>query len=349
MFLHSIWSGKLIIKLMITSIMSCKIIVVGGGIAGVSAKLANRNAKLIDKNPFLTMAPRIMDVLHGKYKEFPKIPRKLDYLGNVSNIDLQERSVTVNSREIKYDKIIIATGHSQKYDFIKGSKYIHGFSNLDDAIRLKNLLKGKKKVVIIGGGYLGIELAGQIENADITILEAGKQILAGLPAKFAEWASKLLSERDVAIEVENPVIEVKKNQVITKEKIYNSDVTVFAGGFTGNLPPFKQEIKTKNNRIVVNSHLQSVDYPEVYAAGDSMCIQDKFVPMSAIIAKSSGIAAMENAMGNNTVFIPDNFANIIRIGNMYFGTVGNTFVHGLIAHIIKEAAIALSINYAREV
>jgi len=74
-----------------------------------------------------------------------------------------------------------------------------------------------------------------------------------------------------------------------------------------------------------------------------------FIPMSAIIARSSGITAMENAIGYKHPFKPNNFANIVRIGNQYFGTVGNTFVQGNIAHIIKEAAIAISINHIKEV
>ncbi|WP_337859939.1 FAD-dependent oxidoreductase [Ferroplasma sp.] len=329
--------------------MTGKIIIIGGGIAGISAKLKNRDAALIDENPFLTMAPRIMDIVNGKSAEFPKIFRNLDYLGSVNNIDFQDMTVTMNLKKIQYEKLIIATGYSQKYDFIKGSKYIHGFSGIEDAVDLRNKLKGKKKVVIIGGGYLGIELAGQIENAEVIILEAGKDILSGLPRKFAKLASELLSKKGVRIEVESPVIEVKKNQVITEAKEYDSDITVFAGGFTGSLPPMNHEITTKNNKIVVNSYLQSVDYPDVYAAGDSMSVQDKFFPMSSIIARSSGITAMENAMGNKIVFESNNFANIIRIGNNYFGTVGNIFVHGPLAHIIKEAAIALSINHAKEI
>ncbi len=330
--------------------MTGEIIVIGGGIAGVSAKLRNRKSKLVDENPFVVMAPRIIDMLQGKSIDFPRIKRNLDYLGKANTVDLEEKTVDINGKNIAYGKLIIATGHSQKYDFIKGSEYVHGFSGIDDALDLRKQLVGRKKIVIIGGGYLGIELAGAIPDGSITILEAGNRILAGLPLKFSEWASQLLVEKGVNIELENPVDEVKKDCVIAGKKSYDSDITIFAGGFAGNIPRIKQEIKTRNSRIVVDPFLQSVDYPDLYATGDSMFIENGgFIPMSAIIARSSGITAMENAMGSKHRFKPDNFANIIRIGNQYFGTVGNTFVHGSIAHIIKEAAVALSINHAREI
>ena len=330
--------------------MAGKIIILGGGIAGVSAKLRNRNAGLVDQSPFLTIAPRVIDIIQGKDQKFSQIPRNLDYTGNVNKIDFDKKTVDINGKDISYEKIIIATGHSQKYDFIRGSKYVHGFSNLEDAINLRKQLVGRKNIVIIGGGYLGVELAGAIKNLNVIILEAGKSILSGLPPKFSEWGYRLLSEMGVNIELGNPVEEVQKNHVITATGSYPSDLTIFAGGFTGNIPPTEQEIKKRNSRIVVNSLLQSVDYPDVYAAGDSMFVENGgFIPMSAIIARSSGIRAMENAMGYRREFIPNNFANIIRIGNQYFGTVGNTFVHGYIAHIIKEAAVALTVNHIREV
>jgi len=320
--------------------MAGKIIVIGGGIAGISAKLRNRKSKLMDENPFMIMAPRIIDTLRGKSVDFPRIKRNLDYTGKATGIDLEEKTVNINGKNIAYEKLVIATGHSQKYDFINGSKYIHGFSGLEDALYLRNQLVNRKKIVIIGGGYLGVEVAGAMQNASITILEAGNRILAGLPLKFSEYATQLLEKNGVNIELGNPVDEVKKDYVVSGTKKFDSDITLFAGGFTGNLPEMKHELKTKNSRIVVNSFLQSVKYPDVYAAGDSMLVDNGgFIPMSAIIARSSGITAMENAMGGKKPFVPDNFANIIRVGDQYFGTIGNIFVRGSMAHIIKEAAV----------
>ena len=329
--------------------MGERIVILGGGIAGISAKLRNRKGMLVDKNSYLTMAPRIIDIFSGNNTDYPKIPRPLDYMDNVRSIDFESRTIHLQKKDIAYDKVIMALGHSQNYDFIKGSRYIHGFSSYDDAIDLKKEIPKKKHIVIIGGGYLGVELAGAIGGKRVTILEAGKEILSGLPAKFTETATELLLDSGVNIEVENPVVEVKKDSVITGVKQYNSDLTIFAGGFTGNLPDSIQDIKIKNSRIIVNSYLQSVDYPDVYACGDSMFVDSgNFIPMSAIIARSSGILAMENAMGGKNKFMPNNFANIIRVGKNYFGTVGNTFIQGIAARIIKDAAVALTVNRVKE-
>jgi NADH dehydrogenase len=327
-----------------------RIIILGGGIAGISAKLSNRRGMLIDENPYLTMAPRIIDVISGRSPDYPLIPRTLNHTGSVKSIDFENRTVHLSNKDIAYDKLIIALGHSQNYSFIKGSRHIHGFSGYKDALAMRNEIEHKKHIVIIGGGYLGVELAGAIGGNRVTILEGGKQILAGLPAKFAKNASDLLSSSGVNIELESQVEEVRKDTVVTAGKNYEADLTLFAGGFTGNLPEVIQDITTRNSRIVVNSYLQSIDYPDVYAAGDTMFVENSgFIPMSAIIARSSGITAMENAMGFKRDFRPNNFANIIRVGKNYFGTVGNTFVQGISARLIKEAAVALTINRAKEI
>ena len=72
--------------------MAGKIIVIGGGIAGISAKLRNRKSKLMDENPFMVMAPRIIDTLRGKSIDFAKINRNLDYTGKVTGVDLDEKN-----------------------------------------------------------------------------------------------------------------------------------------------------------------------------------------------------------------------------------------------------------------
>ncbi|WMT51920.1 MAG: FAD-dependent oxidoreductase [Ferroplasma sp.] len=330
--------------------MAGRIVILGGGIAGVSAKLRNRHSVLIDENPYLTMAPRIMDIISGRSPDYPLIPRKLDHTGRVQSIDFENRRVHLHNKDITYDRLIIALGHSQNYSFIKGSKYIHGFSGYGDAMSLRNEIMHKKHIIIIGGGYLGVELAGAIGGNRVTVMEGGKQILAGLPSRFAKTASDLLSSSGVNIALESPVEEVKRDAVIASGKRYESDLTLFAGGFTGNIPETAQDITTKNSRIAVNSYLQSLDYPDVYAAGDTMFVENGgFIPMSAIIARSAGITAMENAMGFRKKFKPNNFANIIRVGKHYFGTVGNTFVQGIPARLIKEAAVALTINHAKEI
>ncbi|MEM0139745.1 MAG: FAD-dependent oxidoreductase [Ferroplasma sp.] len=327
--------------------MPDKIVIIGGGIAGVAAKRLNKKAILIDKSPFMTIAPRLIDVVSGAPKEYALVKRATDITGEVTDINFQEKEIYIGNETIGYDIIIIATGHSQKFDFIKGYRYLTGFTTIDDAVKLRENFGTDKKIVIIGGGYMGVELAGAISGKNTTVIEAGKTLLPGLPPELGHYASLCLKKSNIAVELDNPVLEVTKDNVITENKEYAYDIAVFAGGLTGSIPLINKGNK-KMMKITVNKYLQSIEYKDAYAAGDSMQLASGFAPMSAIMAEASGLTAMKNVMGNKVPFSMNNFANIIRIGNNYFGEVENRFVSGAIARIIKHAGIALAVNRGRE-
>ncbi|KQB34950.1 hypothetical protein AOG55_08460 [Acidiplasma cupricumulans] len=324
-----------------------KIVIIGGGIAGVAAKTYNRDAMLVEKSELMTVFPRLIDVASGMDQKFAVIKRNADVYDEVMDIDFKNRKVITKKRKIGYDKLIVALGKSQNYSFLKGKQYIYPMAQLSDAIKLRDSIKNAKNLTIIGGGYLGVELAGSLHGVNIKIIEAGKRLLQGLKNEYHEIALKKLSELGVDVLFNTKVIEVKKDSIITDAGDFKSDVSVFAGGLTGNLLLNDLDITTLNSKIVVDSYLRSVDYDDVYACGDSMAIKNTFTPMSAIIARSSGIRAMANAMGEDLEYKPNNFANIIRVGNYYFGDFFNYRVNGFIARIIKESGIAISINYAK--
>jgi len=328
-------------------IMKNKVVILGGGIAGISAKMANRDAILIDKNKYMVMAPGLIDIISGYPEKYAMINRNVDIIDNVRNIDFKNKSVILDNRVINYEKLIIALGLSQNYSFINGSDYIYGLASLEEAIKIREKLKISENIVIIGGGYLGVELAGVIKNKNVTIIEKTNKLLNGLPENFYTYAEKYLKENKIKIVYNSTVKSVTKNKVITLDNEYESDLTIFAGGFTGNKIIGNLDITNKNSKIVVNKYLKSVDYDDVYACGDSMAIENENIPASAIIARSSGETAMNNALEYNKEFVCNNFANIIEIGNNYFGTFNNLFINGNIAKIIKKSAIALSINYAK--
>ncbi len=337
-------------KIWLRFIMKGKVVILGGGIAGISAKLVNRNAVLIDKSRYMIMAPCLIDVVSGYPEEHAMINRNVDIIDNIKNVDFKNKSIILDNNTVEYEKLIIALGPSQNYSFINGSEYVYGLSSLEGAIKIRERLKTSKDVIIIGGGYLGVEIAGAIKNKNITVIERAEKLLTGLPENLSTHAEKILREKHVKIIYGSTVKSVGKDSVITSDNEYNSDLTLFAGGLTGNKIIGNFDITNKNLKIVVDKYLKSVDYEDVYACGDSMFIENKGnIPMSAIIARSAGITAMHNALGYMREFRNDNWINVIEIGNNYFGTLNNSFINGGTAKFLKKAAIALSVNYARSV
>ncbi len=329
--------------------MTHKIVILGAGIGGVAAKIYNKNAIIVDKNEKVTVFPRMIQLLSGYPPDHIQYERRVDIQGTVKNINFKEKLIITDKKNLSYDSLIIALGKSQNYSFIPGHEYIYGFNDMQSAMKLKAAVDKSKHICIIGGGYLGAELAGAIKGKDITIVEAGKRLLSGLPERYHRMSLDILQKLGVRVLFNEKVKEVTENSVITDNGKIKSDATVFAGGFTGNSLISELDIKNKNSKVIVDEYLKSKDYDDVYACGDSMAIENSIVPMSAIIARSSGITAMKNALGENKKFIPDNFANIIEIGDYYFGDFFNVPVSGVIARFIKKAAVSQSLNFARSI
>ncbi len=329
--------------------MAHKIVILGAGIGGVAAKIYNKNAIIVDKNDKVTVFPRMIQLLSGYPPDHILYERHVDIHDTVKSINFKEKLIIMDKKNLSYDDLIVALGKSQNYSFIPGYKYIYGFNDMQSAMKLKMAVDRSKYICIIGGGYLGVELAGTIKGKNITIVEAGNRLLSGLPERYHKISLDILQKLGVRVLFNEKVKEVTENSVITYNGRIKSDVAIFTGGFTGNSLISELDIKNKNSKVIVDEYLKSKDYDDVYACGDSMAIENSIMPMSAIIARSSGITAMKNALGENRKFIPDNFANIMEIGDYYFGDFFNVPVSGVIARLIKKAAIAQSLNFARSI
>jgi NADH:ubiquinone reductase (H+-translocating) len=147
---------------------------------------------------------------------------------------------------------------------------------------------GQARIVIIGGGATGVELAAELREASevharygfrrldphtdvrITLLEGGERILEPLPEKVAAAATELLHQRFVRIETGCRVARVTP-QAVTDEtgREFPADLVVWAAGTQA--PPFLRTLGlpvNKSGQIEVDAHLRVPDQPGVYALGD---------------------------------------------------------------------------------
>jgi len=88
--------------------------------------------------------------------------------------------------------------------------------------------------------------------------------------------------------------------------------------------------------MLVDEFLNSVDYKDVYGAGDCATFEESEIPMSADVAVNAGRVAMRNALGEEEEFRPQRSATILRIRDEYFGDFGENFVEGNFAKLLKK-------------
>jgi 3-phenylpropionate/trans-cinnamate dioxygenase ferredoxin reductase subunit len=180
--------------------MTNSVVIVGAGQAAAQLAISLRQGgfadpiTIIGEEPYL---PYQRPPLSKKFLATPQTPETLflrpvafwrDHqvsleLGTaVGAVDRQrDRVVLVDGRELDYATLVLATGTSARAIAIPGADRagVHSLRKIDDVRRLRTELDAARRVVIIGGGYIGLEVAAvmRAEGRDVTVLEAEERLL----------------------------------------------------------------------------------------------------------------------------------------------------------------------------
>lgn len=199
------------------------IVVVGGGQAAaqliVSLRLGGFDGRITlvsdeDTSPY-QRPPLSKQYLSGKLERTRLLLRQPAYyeskgvqllLGRrVLSIDRQTRRAELdNGAELGYDHLVLATGSTLRRLTIPGSDLpgIHYLRSLADADRLRSELIPNRRIVIVGGGYIGLEVAATAKQAGakVTVLEAEDRLMSRVvSASVADWLAALHRDSGVRI------------------------------------------------------------------------------------------------------------------------------------------------------
>ena len=278
-----------------------RVVVVGGGAAGASAAARARrldpNAEviLIERGSMITHAPCGMpyavggivksheDLMTYTPEEFEK-ERNIKVLTRTAVVDVDvDKQVVVTRRgeteeRIKWDKLIIATGAKPLVPKIPGVelKGILTMRHPDEVPELRGHLEKAKTVAIVGGGYIGVEMAE-------VLLEMGKRVLlfemfdqvlpTALDPDVAAVVAEEMKSRGVELHLGEKVVEFRGdshvNKVVTEKGEYPVDEVVLAVGVR---PDVELAVRAgaklgETGAVYVNEYMETT-VPNVYAAGD---------------------------------------------------------------------------------
>jgi len=210
------------------------------------------------------------------------------------------------SSTLNFDRIIIASGSVPVMPPIPGVKDNLSCVDSSGALSLKTI---PKRMLVIGGGVIGVELANAYHafGSQITIVESMPNILPLMDSELAGLLRKSMEKRGIKISTDTKVISVKKlNDHCVVEVEFNgkkstieTDIVLVAVGRKAHTETLKLDnagIIHNNGRIIVNKHMQT-NVPNVYAIGD--CLGQV---MLAHTASAQGEIAAENAMGHNASY-----------------------------------------------
>ncbi|MEJ2124282.1 MAG: FAD-dependent oxidoreductase, partial [Alphaproteobacteria bacterium] len=196
---------------------------------------------------------------------------------SVERLDPKGKTVTLASGEtIGYDKLVLATGARPFVPPIEGieSENITFVRSLADLERLRQLAAKSREVVILGGGYIGVEVAVVLKDMglSVSLVEMQPTILGGtaepeltevLLAAMMEHGIHLHTERRVVKFLDNGAVELNNGSEVP------GDFVVVAAGVRPDISLAEAAgLNVSKHGVVVDDHMRSVSHPDIYACGD---------------------------------------------------------------------------------
>lgn len=279
----------------------------------------------------------------------------------VTAIDTAAKTVTVTDSKSKktyqesYDKLILSMGAEPIVPPIDGVKSNKVFTlrNIPDTFKIKEYidLNHPKTATIIGGGYIGIEMAENLTLAGIsvTVVEMSDQIIAPLDFDMAcdvhtyiksKGVNLLLSTKLAAISESGGALELSLQTTAGISK-HNSDMVLIAVGVRPETAIAANAgiAVTDRGYIRTNSEMQTSD-PHVYAVGDAVLVTDFVtgeevaIPLAGPANKQGRIAA-DNVSGGDSTYQGTQGSAILKLFDMTIATTG----------INEKTAKRLSLDY----
>lgn len=302
-----------------------EIVIIGGIAAGMStaAKAARENpdAKItvIEKENYVSFGACGLPYYLGEQFEssdtmFARTVQQMRDAGieihighEVTSIDYDEKTVVYENVETKeeatksYDRLLIATGAKPIVPPIENvdAKNVYTFTRLEAVDAIKDQLDELDHVTVVGGGFIGVEVAEQLALLDkkVTLVEGLEDVMsAQFDPDFSKKIQKALEEEGIKV-LTNEMVEgfdlkdEKVATVRTSTKEIKTDLVVMAVGFTPNTD-FAKNDKLEmlgNGAIVINSAGET-SIPDVFAAGDCASsphrqMGDIYLPLATVANK----------------------------------------------------------------
>jgi 3-phenylpropionate/trans-cinnamate dioxygenase ferredoxin reductase subunit len=364
-------------------------VIIGAGLAGAKAAEALREQGF---------AGRIVLVGAETHRPYERPPLSKSYLAGASERDgvfvhaadwydrnaielrVAARAVRIDRGEhgvvladgarLRYDKLLLATGASPRRLPIPGadSDSLLYLRDIDDCDRLRATLAERRRLVVIGAGWIGLEVAAAARAADVavTVLEAAElPLLRVLGSEVAAVFADLHREHGVdfrfgasltAIRAEPgrpPVVELAGGTAI------ESDAVLVAVGVAPNVELAEAAGLTVDNGIRVDAALHTSD-PDIFAVGDVANVRHPFYDTSIRVehwanALNQPATAAASMLGNDGSYdaLPYFYTDQYDLGMEYVGYVdgydqvvfrGDTAKREFIAFWLRSGRVLAGMN-----
>lgn len=344
--------------------MSKKIVIIGGVAGGATAAARLRRLDetseivILEKGPYVSYANcglpyHIGNVIKERASLLLQTPEAMSKKYNVDvRINSEVTSINKEKKQVEvkniimgdsyienYDILIISTGSSPLKPPIEGinSPGIFTLWTVPDTDNIKKYIKenNPKSAVVIGGGFIGLEMAENLHEAGlkVTVAEAMNQVMAPLDFEMAKLVQSNMAANNVNLCLGDPVNKFKNengNVIITLKsgKQLKGDMVILSIGVRPNSKLAKDAGLDLNQRggIIVDNYMRTSD-PNIYAVGDVVEVEEFINKGKAMIAlagpanKQARICA-NNIYGGNEEYKGTQGSSVAKIFDLTVASTG---------------------------
>lgn len=330
-----------------------KTVIIGGGACGASCATRLRR---LDENCEITILERTnevsiancglpyycSDVISERDKILVSNPERFKNMFNIDvrlnsdvvEIQREEKYVlTASGEKFYYDKLVLAQGANPIKPPIEGidSSNIFTVRTLADADKIKDYISNRnvKSAVVIGGGFIGVEMAENLAhlNIDTTLVELSDQILAPVDYEVACFAQNEMRANGVELVLSDGVKKFSEKEIeLASGKKLPYDIAILSIGVKPEVTLAAKAGLDVNRGIKVNDNMQTSD-PDIFAGGDSVEVksfitnQDVLIPLAGPANRQGRIIA-DNILGISSTYKKSQGTSVLKVFDYTVAAVG---------------------------
>jgi len=326
-----------------------KYIIIGNGAAGMAAAEAVRARDTegevtiyTDENRFHYSRPRIIEYLGGGLEAskltirgedfYTKLNIKLMRDTPVESIDPVGRGIILrDGGQDRFDRLVIASGASSFLPPIEGIELgcVFSLRTIDDADKILGHGAGKGRVVVIGGGLLGLETAASLvkRGRKVTVIEVFDRLLPRqLDIDAAAMLQSSLEAMGMTFHLGKRTAAIRENgdsaEVLFEDgSSIPADVVVFSAGIRSNLSVARDAGIACERGILVDERMET-SLPGVFAAGDVAQFRGAVYGLW-LASREQGLVAGANAAGGNVVYTGSQISARLKVSGIELVSLGS--------------------------
>ena len=270
--------------------------------------------------------------LHKRFRLDVRVHHEVTEISSSKKVVIARDLISGAKTEISYDKLILSPGASPVIPPIPGIERALTLRTVEDVLRIYDAVETKpKSAVVIGGGFIGVEMAENLVHKGIktSLIEALPQVLAPLDPEMAELVHKEIRKHGVDLHLANSVKEITDTHVLLADGMkVEAEVVIAAIGVKPDthLAKFAGIKIGEKGGIAVNVFNQTSDL-DIYAIGDAAEKSDELSGESTLIplanlANRHGRITSDHIAGKKVREVASIGTAIVKVFDLAVATTG---------------------------